>query len=99
MGGILRDCEIFANILQLELLEADLAVHDGQGVHPHPPAPVLELDGVVQQHPEQREHHVADLALLLGGRVDHSQGDQPFLKQQIYRISRFCAVDGDWRPS
>ena len=76
--------------LQLELLEADLAVDDGQGVHPHPPAPVLELDGVVQQHPEQREHHVADLALLLGGRVDHSQGDQPFLKQQIYRISRFC---------
>jgi len=41
------------NHLQHELFVGDLWVDDGQGVDPHPPAAVLELDGVVQQHPEQ----------------------------------------------
>ena len=62
-------------------MDADLAVDDGQGVHPDAPAPVLELDGVVEQHPEEAEHHVADPGLLLGARVDHRQGDRPLLQQ------------------
>jgi hypothetical protein len=41
------------NHLKHELFVGDLGVDDGQGVDPDPPASVLELDGVVQQHPEQ----------------------------------------------
>jgi hypothetical protein len=36
--------------------EENLAVNYCQGVHPHPPPAVLELDGVVKKHPKQKKH-------------------------------------------
>ena len=51
--------------------EPCLAVDYGQGVHPDPPAAILKLDGVVEEHPEEGEDHVANPVLLLRGRVDH----------------------------
>ncbi len=54
-------------------------MQNGQGVDPDPPAAVLELHGVVQQHPEEWHDHVGDLLLLVVARVDVRHGEEPVL--------------------
>ena len=44
-------------------LSTDLRVQNGQSIYPHPPPPILELDGVMEQHSEQWHHHVHVLTL------------------------------------
>lgn len=56
-----------------------LWVYDGQRIDPHSPTAILMFYGVMQQHPEQRIHHVGDFLLLGILRVDVSHGDEPFL--------------------
>ena len=57
----------------------DLRVCDGQRVDPDPPAPPLVLDGVVEQHPEDVEHHLRHLGFFRRPRVEVRQGEHPVL--------------------
>ena len=54
-------------------------MQDGKCVDPDPPAAVLELDGVVQQHAEQRHHHLGHLVLVRVLRVHVRHREQPVL--------------------
>lgn len=54
-------------------------MHNGQRVDPDAPSAVLVLDRVMQEHAEQRVHHVRDLLFFRVLRVDVSHGYQPFL--------------------
>lgn len=56
-----------------------LRMYDGQSVHPNPPAAILVLYGVMQQHPKQRIDHIRELLLLGVLRVDVCHGYEPLL--------------------
>ena len=62
-----------------------------EGVHPDPPPAELVLDGVVEQHAEEGEHHVGYLLLLGVLGVDVGEGDEPFLwcKNRVTMLIRF----------
>ena len=66
-----------------------LGMHYGKGVHPDSPAAILILDGVVEQHPEERVHHVTDLLLFVGAGMNVSQCDQPLLQKPLGSIKKF----------
>ena len=61
-------------------------MHYSQRVYPDPPAAILELDSVVQQHAEQRVDHVGDLVLLGRPGMDVRQGYQPLLWEMLGKI-------------
>ena len=56
-----------------------LGVQNGERVDPDAPSPKLVLDGVVEQHAEERHDHVSDLLLLGVVGVDVGHGEQPVL--------------------
>lgn len=74
----------------------DLGVGDGQGVHPHPPAPPLVLDGVAQQDAQEGVDHLRDLLLLTVLRLDVAEGQQPFLPEGALQETPGGRQGGVW---
>ena len=65
-----------------------------EGVHPDPPPAELVLDGMVEQHAEEGEHHVGYLLLLRVLGVNVGEGDEPFLQCKIGFIWLIACISG-----
>ena len=47
-----------------------LRMKNGERVDPDPPSAVFELDGVVEEHAEERHDHLGDVLFVVVPRVD-----------------------------
>lgn len=66
-------------MMRVRAMKADLGMNNSQGINPDSPPAIFMLDGMVQQHPEQRVDHVGDLLLLSILGMDVCHGYQPLL--------------------